>query len=131
VWFRYEKKLDSQGAIMVTVTPINLDAQAERLDFQVDLDTHSGNLAFDLSRLATLNTDTAITVSALTWDAPSGGRHLSGRLSFPVLADGKPILSDASTLTLTIKDIGVPESFFLAACKVRVELVAEEVNLEV
>jgi hypothetical protein len=103
---------DEQGQVTVKVTPLNLDAPAESLEFDIVLDTHSVDLSMDLAALATLTTDTGITVQATTWDAPRGGHHVEGKLLFPATKDGKTILDNVSKLTLTIADVDAPSRVF-------------------
>jgi hypothetical protein len=103
---------DNQGAVAVTVKPLDLSIQAEKLLFEVALETHSVDLSMDLAALSTLTTDTGLTVQSDVWDAPRGGHHVSGTLSFPSSVEGKPILDGASKLTLAIKDVDAPERIF-------------------
>jgi hypothetical protein len=105
-------RIDEQGAVLVEVTPVNLTDPGDTLTFEVGLNTHSVDLSMDLVPLATLATDRGITVQASQWDAPRGGHHVSGKLVFPGSADGQPILEGVKTLTLTIKDLDVPERVF-------------------
>lgn len=105
-------RIDEQGAVVVEVTPVNLIAPGEAIEFEIGLNTHSIDLSMDLAALATLATDTGKTVQASQWDAPSGGHHVSGKLIFPAAVDGQPILKGAKKLTLTIKDLDVPERVF-------------------
>jgi len=103
---------DNQGAVTVIVKPIDLGDRDQQLKFEVALETHSVDLSMDLADLATLTTDTGLTVQAIEWDAPRGGHHVSGTLSFPSSVEGKAILEGASKLTLTIKDVDAPERAF-------------------
>jgi hypothetical protein len=103
---------DQQGAVTVDVTPLNLDSAADTLDFDVVMDTHSVELSMDLATLATLTTDTGISVDATLWDAPLGGHHVEGKLIFPATKDGKPILEGATKLTLTIINVDSPSRIF-------------------
>lgn len=103
---------DQQGAVTVNVTPLNLENPSDQLEFDVALETHSVDLSMDLATLATLTTDTGITVQAATWDAPRGGHHVEGKLLFPATKDGKAILENASKLTLTITDVDAPSRVF-------------------
>ena len=96
---------DVQGAVTVNVTPLNLDNPSDELEFDIALETHSVDLSMDLATLATLTTDTGITVQATKWDAPRGGHHVEGTLIFPATKDGKAILDNASELTLMITDV--------------------------
>ncbi|GAB4505092.1 MAG: hypothetical protein Fur0043_20870 [Anaerolineales bacterium] len=96
---------DSQGEVIVEITPLNLNNPGETLEFAVSLNTHSVDLSMDLAERATLTTDMGYTVQALKWDAPRGGHHVSGTLIFPATLDGKPLLEGANGLTLSIKSV--------------------------
>jgi hypothetical protein len=104
---------DDQGSVIVSVTPLNLEQKAETLDFDVALETHSVDLSMDLAVLSTLTTDNGKSVTPLIWDAPMGGHHVSGTLSFPALSEGTSILDGAKTLTLTMKDVAATERIFI------------------
>ena len=103
---------DQQGAIIVEITPLNLDNPSDQLEFDISMNTHSIDLGMDLATLATLTTDTGITLQATLWDAPRGGHHVSGRLIFPALKDDKSILEGATKLTLTIVNVDAPSRVF-------------------
>ncbi len=106
-------RTDEQGAVTVTITPENFDSPGDTLDFDVALNTHSVDLSMDLATLATLTTDTGLSVKATKWDAPSGGHHVSGRLSFPSSVDGTPLLQKSATkLTLTLRNLAASERTF-------------------
>ncbi|MBI5839831.1 MAG: hypothetical protein HZB19_06990 [Chloroflexi bacterium] len=81
-------------------------------EFDGALNTHSVDLSMDLTTLATLTTDSGITVQATTWDAPRGGHHVEGKLVFPATKDGKPILAEAGKITLTTINVDVPSRVF-------------------
>ncbi len=104
--------MDDQGAIIVEITPINSSTKPDSLNFSVGLTTHSIDLSMDLATLATLTTDNGSTVQATGWEAPRGGHHVSGMLSFPASVEGKLFLDGAKKLTLTIKDLDAPERIF-------------------
>ncbi len=103
---------DQQGAVVVSVTPVNLADSVEQLEFDVAMETHSVDLSMDLAMLSSLTTNTGLTVQATLWDAPRGGHHVSGKLIFPALSDGRPILEGANRLTLTILDVDAPSRIF-------------------
>ncbi|HEY5730982.1 MAG TPA: hypothetical protein VIS72_13085, partial [Anaerolineales bacterium] len=105
-------RIDEQGMVIVEITPLNMGTPSDTLQFDVVLNTHSVDLSMDLATLATLTTDTGITLQATIWDAPRGGHHVSGKLIFPGLQDGKSILEGASKLALTIVDVDVPVRIF-------------------
>lgn len=112
LWPDGEVQLDEQGFVEVAVTPLNLNASGETLNFSVGLNTHSVDLSMDLAQLATLETDNGLGVQAILWDAPLGGHHVSGVLSFPAVSEGVSLLEGASHLTLKIRDIDAPERSF-------------------
>lgn len=83
--------------------------------FTVVLDTHSVDLdGFDLRQLAVLRTDAGREARPTAWDAPAGGHHRSGTLSFPATAaDGSPLLGpETRRIELVIRDVAVPERTF-------------------
>lgn len=100
-------QVDEQGAIVVEATPLNLNLQDNSLEFKVVLDTHSVDLSMDLAPLATLTTDSGLTVNATIWDAPRGGHHVTGKLLFPSTINGNPILAQANSITVRIRDVDV------------------------
>jgi hypothetical protein len=68
-------RIDDQGAIVVEVTPVNLEGAATQLEFSVALNTHSIDLSMD--RLAGDNDRTGLSVGAKRGCA-TGGHHTSG-----------------------------------------------------
>ena len=111
-WPDREERLDVQGAVETVVIPLNLNSPTESLNFEVTLNTHSVDLGMDLATLASLETDNGLSVSAVTWDAPVGGHHIGGVLSFPTELDGSALLDNASRVTLIIRDVDAPMRAF-------------------
>lgn len=108
-------RTDSQASVEFVVTPLNLTAPGETLDFDVSLNTHSVDLSWDLAAQSVLSTDTGLEVKGASWPV-GGGHHYEGTLSFPAkTADGKPLLDGAKTLTLTIRDAAAPARVFVWA----------------
>lgn len=105
-------RMDQQGAVIMEVTPLNLGTPSDTLEFDVVMNTHSVDLDMDLAVLATLLTDTGMTVQATLWDAPRGGHHVEGKLVFPAIVDGTPFLEGAIKLTLTVVDVDAPSRIF-------------------
>lgn len=112
-WGSLPSLIDMQGAVSVEVSPLNFDDPGATLDFSVSMNTHSVDLSMNLAELATLTTNTGITAHPLQWNAPLGGHHVSGTLSFPAEVDGASLLDGASTVTLVIADVDVPERVFI------------------
>lgn len=106
-------RTDLQGIVEVAVRPVSLSGSSQTLEFEISMNTHSVDLSMDLATLATLTTDTSKTVTPVTWDAPRGGHHVYGMLSFPAQIDGIGLLDGAKRLTLTIRDVDVPERVFV------------------
>ncbi len=97
------------ASVTVAVTPLNLnDKSAATLDFKIALNTHSVDLDYDLTAIATLSNDAGEKVQPTKWDGPAGGgHHREGTLSFPQLKNR------GQTLTLTLRGIAdVPERTF-------------------
>ena len=76
------------------------------------MNTHTIDLSMDLATLATLHTDTGVSLVSTLWDAPRGGHHVEGKLIFPATQNGKPILESATKLTLTIINVDAPTRVF-------------------
>ena len=74
---------------------------------RVTLDTHSVDLdGFDLIQLARARLDGGAWIPATTWDAPKGGHHSSGALSFGSLDPQAFAL--ARVIELEVRDVAVP-----------------------
>jgi len=112
LWPVGETQYDDQGAVEVAITPLNLNARDSFLNFNLGLNTHSVDLSMDLASLATLVVDNGTGVQAVLWEAPRGGHHVSGVLSFPSTSNGRTLLDGASRLTLRIRDVDAPERVF-------------------
>mgnify|MGYP001615254720 CR=1 FL=1 len=65
-------RTDSQGSVEFVVTPINLAAPGETLDFDISMNTHSVDLSWNLAAQSVLTTDTGLEVKGLSWPAGSG-----------------------------------------------------------
>ena len=98
------------GGVTINAT---LLTQTPAITFKVALDTHSVELdGYDLRQLATLRVDQGPALQPSGWDAPAGGHHREGTLTFSAtMPDGQPVISDtARTIELIVRDIGgVPE----------------------
>lgn len=91
-----------EGAVKVVASWID-GAPALR----VTLDTHSVDLdGFDLKQLARLRLDGGSWIAPSAWDAPAGGHHRSGTLSFGTL--GPEALAAARAIELELRDVAAP-----------------------
>jgi hypothetical protein len=94
------------GAVTIKATWLGPDAGPV---FTVVLDTHAVNLdAYDLSQLAALRADQDEAATPIGWDAPAGGHHREGTLSFPLTkADGSPLITpETQVIQLSIREVG-------------------------
>lgn len=88
----------------VTIKATLQDAN-DGASFEIVMDTHAVDLdSYDLTQLATLRTDQGQTAQPTGWDAPKGGHHREGTLTFPAIAP------DTRTVDLIIRNVAdVPE----------------------
>ncbi len=84
--------------------------------FTVEMDTHTVNLdSYDLRQLAVLRTDQGQEIRPSRWNAPPGGHHRTGTLTFPATtASGTPVIGPKTRmLELIIRKVsGIPERSF-------------------
>ncbi len=84
--------------------------------FTVEMDTHTVNLdSYDLRQLAVLRTDQGQQIQPSGWNAPPGGHHRTGTLTFPATtASGTPVIGPKTRkLELIIRKVsGIPERSF-------------------
>lgn len=84
--------------------------------FGVTMDTHSVDLdGYDLGKQTVLRNDRGQQVRATGWEAPKGGHHREGTLSFPEkTAGGEDLIGpDTRKIELVIRDVAsVPERRF-------------------
>src|SRR5262249_46204861 len=71
--------------------------------FSVAMNTHAIDLdGYDLTHLAVLRIDGGREVQPTSWEAPKGGHHRTGTLTFPTTAaDGTPLIAP-STRTIEL-----------------------------
>jgi len=88
--------------VKVTIAPLRIDATGA--EFEVKLDTHSGDLDVDVAKSARLTVG-GTEWSGATWKgAGPGGHHREGRLTFPAAG---PVSGRAG---LTINGLGKPNT---------------------
>jgi len=90
---------NSGGEVDVKVTPLVLKA-GEKPQFEIEFNTHSVELDFDISQIASLTDEDGNSDTSSTWEgSPPGGHHREGTLTFPT-----PLIQTKS-VNLTIRDI--------------------------
>lgn len=100
-------RVSGEDGVKVTVTPVNVSANAEAWDFDVTLETHTRDLGGDMVKSSTLIAD-GRQYAPVAWDgAPPGGHHRKGQLRFrPV----KPV-PEAIELQIRLTGESMPRSF--------------------
>ncbi len=92
-------KTDTREEVSFKVTPLDFSFN-KPVEFEIRIDTHSGSLDFDLSKISILEDEKGNKYQPLFFQgSPPGGHHRSGTLFFPKLE----ILP--KKIKLTIKDI--------------------------
>lgn len=92
-------KTVSQNGLTVAAT-LQSFSYGEQVRIDLSLNTHSGDLSFNPSNVATLKDSNGIRYAATAWSgSPISGHHASGTLIFPVL-NGKP-----STVALALTNV--------------------------
>jgi hypothetical protein len=95
------------GNLSVDIKPIDFSFD-NPIQFEISLNTHQGDLDFDLTEKSILFDDKGNKYPPLKWFGGSGGHHISGELSFP------PINKNAKEMRLIIRDVyGVKEREFI------------------
>lgn len=95
---KFEPRVNEAGGITVSVTPRMLEAS---WDFEITLDTHSGELTHDITALSVLRDEKGNMYKPISWEGnPSSGHHREGILRF------HPINPTPQTITLEIRDVG-------------------------
>ncbi len=103
----FETKSNAGGSVTVDVKPTSL-ADGEPLEFDIAMNTHSVDLAADMTKISLLRDDSGKEYQPTAWDGPGGGgHHRSGILKFAALTT-KP-----KYVELVIKGLAkVPERVF-------------------
>lgn len=102
----WPSKTNDAGGLAIEVQPINFFFN-EPIQFNISLNTHQGNLDFDLTKKAVLIDEQNNQYQPLEWQGGQGGHHLSGTLIFPTV-------KETASLRLIIRDVyGVKEREFL------------------
>lgn len=101
-----ETRTDAEGSVTVAVTPAG--GTAATLIFDISMNTHSVELDYDMTKIATLRDDQGRTYAVQDWNGAAGGHHREGSLTFELPAGAAP-----KWLELNLAGIsGVPTRLF-------------------
>jgi hypothetical protein len=102
------KKTNSENGVSIDVQPVDFSFDMP-LKFNVGLNTHQGDLDFDVSKISILEDDKGNEYTPLEWEGSApGGHHRSGTLTFSKLN------GETTYIKLIIKDVyGVSERVFI------------------
>lgn len=96
----FVSQINSEGAVEVTVKPLDLSERSKAWDFEVVLSTHSVELNEDLVKASILIVD-GKEYKPVSWEGPGpGGHHREGVLVFNAI---NPV---SAYVELRIKDVG-------------------------
>jgi hypothetical protein len=99
-------KIDDQAGLSIEITPFDFSFD-KPARFKILLNTHQGDLDFDLTRQSILIDDQGREYKPIEWQGGTGGHHLSGTLIFP-------FVKKTSNFKLIISDVyDVPAREFL------------------
>lgn len=97
---KFKEAISSQNDIEFKVTPLSAS------EFQIEVNTHSVNLDFDLAEISELRDSLGNSYKPLKWEgSPPGGHHRSGILKFPQAS------ANAEFIRLIIND-GAEREFY-------------------
>ncbi len=78
-----EAKTNEEGPVKVKVTPSDVSKNLQVWKFNIILDTHSVELDYDLTKVATLVDEHGKEYKPISWEGPGpGGHHIDGNLIF-------------------------------------------------
>lgn len=101
-----ETRTDAEGSVTVAVTPAGGTAGA--LIFDVSMDTHSVELDYDMTKIATLRDDQGRTYAVKEWNGAAGGHHREGSITFELPTGAAPKWLELSLTGVS----GVPSRLF-------------------
>ena len=88
----------TMGAVEVEVKPVSIEREKDMV-FELSMNTHSVELNYDYTQIATLTDDFGNSYKPKRWTGGSSGHHLSGQLIFAPLAE------NPKKLTLTVDGV--------------------------
>ncbi len=100
-------KVNDKNYVTIEVTPIDFQF-GQPLRFEIYVNTHQGDLNFDLTEISMLKGVGEEPMLPVSWEgSPPGGHHRNGTLVFP------PVPSTVREIQLIIKDVyDIPERSF-------------------
>lgn len=117
---RFSGQQQDLGAVTLWVEPVVV-VPAEKIVFQVSMDTHSVNLEYDFTQVMSLTDSLEIKYAATEWDGGRGGHHLSGRLVFKPIGEqellakniNQQLVADLYSMNLDVQGVDEQSAFFV------------------
>ncbi|OGC52385.1 hypothetical protein A2982_00825 [candidate division WWE3 bacterium RIFCSPLOWO2_01_FULL_39_13] len=88
----------TMGVVEVKITPVSV-VSGKDVVFELSLNTHSAELNYDYTQIATLTDDHGNSYKPTQWTGGNSGHHLEGELLFP------PFPENPKQLTLTLDGV--------------------------
>jgi hypothetical protein len=105
---KLDTKVDTQGAVTITITPLLLSSKDAEWKFDVGVNTHSIELDQDMTKVAVLVDSQGKEYRPLRWEgAGPGGHHREGLLVW------KSIVPTPKSVMLKIENIEAPVRSFV------------------
>ncbi len=96
----WESKIDTQSAVTITITPIDISPQSKEWKFNIVMDSHSVELDQDLIKTVVLADDQGKEYVPINWKGPVGSHHREGMLTFSQVTPAPKYIE------LKIKNVG-------------------------
>lgn len=98
---QWPPQTNNEGNVEIVITPKNLSSTASSWDFEVEINTHSVELGYDMASISALYDEIGNEYRPISWEgAEPGGHHRSGVLRF------NPISPRPKSITLMLRTIG-------------------------
>jgi len=88
----------TMGAVEIEAKPVSLETGKDFV-FEISINTHSVELNYDYTQIATLTDDLGNSYKPTKWTGGSSGHHVSGQLIFT------PLTGNPKELTLTLSGV--------------------------
>ena len=103
---KYKTEIDDQASVTIKVTPKIIGVKLQENIFELSLNTHSVDLAYDFQKIIVLRDNLGNIYKASDWTGGRGGHHLKGEIIF------SEIDKDAKTIEMEVNEVGGVKRIF-------------------